>query len=55
MVNAKLVNVEEVTRYPNKKQKILTWQTDRAVSFINIEPSTTNIPIGTHTKVLLQK
>lgn len=55
MVDATLVKVEEVSRYPNIKQKILTWQTDRSVSFITIESASTNIPVGTHTKVLLQK
>ena len=55
LVNATLVKVEEVNRYPNIRQKILTWQTERAVSFVTIEPSSTNIPIGTQTKVLLQK
>jgi hypothetical protein len=55
MVNATLVKVEEVNRYPNVKQKLLTWQTERAVSYVTIEPSSTNIPIGTQTKVLLHK
>lgn len=55
MVDATLVKVEEVSRYPNTKQKILTWQTDRSVSFVTFEPSSVNIPVGTHTKVLVQK
>lgn len=55
MVDATLIKVEEVNRYPNIRQKILTWQTERAVAFVTIEPSSVNIPIGTHTKVLLQK
>lgn len=55
MVDATLVKVEEVNRYPNIKQKLLTWQTDKAVSFVTIESAATNIPIGTHTKVILQK
>jgi len=55
MVDATLVKVEEVSRYPNIKQKIFTWETDRAVSFVTVESSSIDIPIGTHTKVLLQK
>lgn len=55
LVNATLIKVEEINRYPNIKQKILTWQTDKLVSFVTFEPSTTNIPIGTLTKVLVQK
>jgi hypothetical protein len=55
MVDATLVKVEEVNRYPNIKQKVLTWQTDKAVSFVTIETAAVDIPIGTHTKVLLQR
>lgn len=55
MVDATLVKVEEVNRYPNIRQKILTWQTDRAISFVTVESATVQIPIGTHTKVLLQR
>ena len=55
MVNATLVKVVEVNRYPDIKQKILTWQTERAISFVTIEPSSTNIPLGTQTKVLIHK
>lgn len=55
LVNATLVKVEEVNRYPNIRQKIFTWQTERAISFVTIEPSSTNIPIGTQTKVLMHK
>lgn len=55
MVNATLVKVEEVNRYPNIKQKILTWQTDKALSFVTVESASVNIPIGTHAKVLVQK
>ncbi|HET7899446.1 MAG TPA: hypothetical protein VFL47_17285 [Flavisolibacter sp.] len=55
MVDATLVKVEEVNRYPNVRQKILTWQTERAISFVTIEPAATEIPLGTHTKVLMQR
>lgn len=55
MVFATLVKVEEVNRYPNIKQKVLTWQTDRSVSFVTFESAAVNIPIGTQTRVLVQK
>ncbi|MBB1286453.1 hypothetical protein HRH25_18870 [Flavisolibacter sp. BT320] len=55
MVYATLVKVEEVNRYPNLKQKILTWQTDKEVSFVTYEKSSINIPIGTQTRVLMTK
>lgn len=55
MVDATLIKVEEVSRYPNIKQKILTWQTQKAITFVTFEPSSINIPIGTLTKVLVQK
>jgi hypothetical protein len=52
---ATLVKVEEVKRYPNIKQKVHTWQTDKSVSFVTFEPSSVNIPIGTKTRVLVHK
>lgn len=55
MVYATLVKVEEVNRYPNIKQKILTWETDKAVSFVTYESPSVNLPIGTKTRVLVQK
>jgi hypothetical protein len=55
MVYATLVKVEEVNRYPNIKQKVLTWQTDKAVSFVTYESSAVDLPIGTKTRVLVQK
>ena len=55
MVYATLVKVEEVNRYPNIRQKILTWQTENEVSFVTYEASSVNIPIGTQTRVLLTK
>jgi hypothetical protein len=55
MVFATLVKVEEVNRYPNLKQKVLTWQTAKSVSFVTFESSSVNLPIGTKTRVLVQK
>lgn len=55
MVYATLVKVEEVNRYPNLKQKIFTWQTERDVSFVTYEKSSVNIPVGTQTRVIMAK
>ncbi|NTS41449.1 hypothetical protein HRG84_11085 [Flavisolibacter sp. BT320] len=55
MVYATLVKVEEVNRYPNLRQKIFTWQTEKDVSFVTYEKPSVNIPIGTQTRVLMTK
>ena len=55
MVYATLVKVEEVNRYPNLKQKILTWQTERSVSYVTFESTSVNLPIGTKARVLVHK
>lgn len=55
MVFATLVKVEEVNRYPNIRQKVFTWQTEKDVAFVTIEPITVDIPLGTHTRVLLTR
>jgi hypothetical protein len=52
---ATLVKVEEVKRYPNLKQKMLTWETSKLVSFKTFESPSVNIPIGTKTRVLVFK
>jgi len=54
-VYATLVKVVEVNRYPNLKRKVLTWETDKLVSFTTFESSSENIPIGTKTRVLVFK
>jgi hypothetical protein len=55
MVYAMLVKVEEVNRYPNRKQKALTWQTEKDVSYVTYESPSVNLPIGTRTRVLVHK
>ena len=55
IVYATLVKVEEVSRYPNNRQKLLTWETDRAISFVTYEPVSLSLPVGTKTMVLLQR
>lgn len=55
MVFATLVKVEEVARYPNLKQKVLTWQTEKAISYVTFESASVNLPIGTKARVLIHK
>jgi hypothetical protein len=55
MMFATLVKVEEVKRYPNIRQRVLTWQAENAVSFVTFESAAVDIPIGTKTRVLVQK
>lgn len=55
MVYATLVKVEEVNRYPNAKQKVFTWETDKAISYVTFEKSSVNLPLGTRARVLVQK
>lgn len=55
MVYATLVKVEEINRYPNLKQKILTWQTEKNVSFVTFERASVDLPIGTQARVLMTR
>jgi hypothetical protein len=55
LIYATLVKVEEVNRYPNIKQKVLTWQTDKSVSFVTYERASIDLPIGTKTRVLVHR
>jgi hypothetical protein len=55
MVDATLVNVELVNRYPDVREKILTWRTSTKVTYITYEPESTDLAIGTLRKVLIQK
>lgn len=55
MLDATLVKIEVINRYPNVRQKVLTWQTERSVSFVTFESASYDIALGTHAKVLVQK
>jgi hypothetical protein len=55
MVYATLVKVEVVNRYPNLKQKVLTWETEKSVSYVTYESSSVSLPIGTKARVLVHK
>jgi hypothetical protein len=54
MVAATLVKVDVVNR-SSGKEKILTWKTNKDITYITYEPDYVNIPLGTITHVLIQK
>ena len=55
MVDATLIKVEMVRRYPNAQEKWLTWSTSKTVNYITIEPVNTNVEIGMVRKVMIRK
>ena len=55
MIDAKLVQVDMVNRYPESPQKMLRWRTTDNVDYITFEPASVNVPIGAIMKVLVKK
>jgi hypothetical protein len=55
IVDATLIKVEMVKRYPNAQEKWLTWSTSKAVNYVTVEPANSNAEIGMVRKVMIRK
>ena len=55
MVDATLVKVEDIVRYPDIKKKLLTWKISETLTITSYDYSGINIPIGTVTKLLIKQ
>ena len=55
MVDARLVKVSIVNRYPDIQKKELKWETPGLGVFITYEPVSANVLLGTVAKVMIKK
>lgn len=55
MVDATLVKITSVNRYPNKAEKILTWRTSNNITYVTFAPATTDLAVGTKRLVLVKR
>ena len=55
MVDASLVKIDIIHRYPNVQQKMLTWKAENAGPFVTFEPMTSNLVLGTISKVVIPR
>ena len=55
LMDASLVRIDIVSRYPNVQQKMLTWRTEGSGDYITFEPLTTKIALGTTIKAMLYR
>jgi hypothetical protein len=55
LVSANLVKIDTLTRYPNIRQKMLTWQATDNVLYITYEPMYTNVSVGARREVMIRK
>ena len=55
VVSASLVKIDTLVRYPNIRQKMLTWQADDKVLYVTYEPMYTDISIGYVRQIMIRK
>jgi hypothetical protein len=55
VMNANLVKIDVVTRYPNLKQKMLTWRAADNVLYVTFEPMSTDLLVGASRSVMMRK
>ncbi|MGE5518339.1 MAG: hypothetical protein ACM3VS_00335 [Candidatus Dadabacteria bacterium] len=55
LMDATIVKVETITRYPNANEKMLTWETPNHVTYITFEPINSSLSLGDSRKVLVQR
>lgn len=55
LVSADLVKIDTLVRYPNLRQKMLTWQASDNILYITYEPMYTDISIGARRQVMIRK
>jgi hypothetical protein len=55
LMDATVVKVETITRYPSTDEKMLTWETPNHITYVTFEPATTSLTLGDSRKVLVQR
>jgi len=55
LIDASLVKIDIVNRYPDKQQKVLTWRAADNVIYITFEPMSTDIALGTQRRVMVRR
>jgi hypothetical protein len=54
-IDASLVKIDIVHRYPNLQQKMLTWRATDNVLYVTYEPMQTQIALGSTRSVMVRK
>jgi hypothetical protein len=55
LVDASLVKIDVIQRYPNTQLKMLTWRTMSNVFFVIYEPLSTEVALGSLRKAIVKK
>ena len=55
IIDASLVKIDIVHRYPNIQRKMLTWHATDNVIYITYEPLGTDLAIGTTRRIMVRK
>jgi hypothetical protein len=55
LIDASLVKIDVISRYPNLQRKMLTWKTADNVTYITYVPMYSKFDIGATRKVLVRK
>jgi len=55
IVDFQLVKIDTIQRYPNMKQKLLTWRSDSNIAYVTYEPMSNGFTVGSKMKVMVTK
>lgn len=54
-ISASLVKINVINRYPNLRQKMLTWRGTDNVLYVTFEPVATEVTLGDTRQVMVRK
>ena len=55
IVDVQLVKIDTIQRYPNMKQKLLTWRSNSNIAYVTYEPMSSRFTVGSRMKVMVAK
>jgi hypothetical protein len=55
IVDVQLIKIDTIQRYPNMKQKLLTWRANTNVAYVTYEPMSSGFTIGSKMKMMVTK
>jgi hypothetical protein len=55
IVDVQLVKIDTIQRYPNMRQKLLTWKSATNVAYVTYEPMSSRFTVGSKMKVMVTK
>jgi len=55
IADVQLIKIDTVQRYPNAREKVLTWQDDNHISYVTFAPVEDYYVVGSRMRVMVRK